>query len=428
MLSSQVVNEILKNQGVGGNKYEKAFKEVKKAEDYLDRLNEKLSLCTSLQEAVDEASLYTSCPFFVFDRSYNILAITKNLEFEHDEEWDYMISKGFLSPLTARLMKEEGDLEYLAKSEGPVAFYDPILFPFHSISCNITIDSSFAARVNMLSALREFNETDTDACRIMAFHLARILKENRKNDRNSSLKKMLKDILSGSSFSEEHMKNILAESDLSVKNIFGLYVIELNPGKDPQVPAYYESSLERVMVQENVFSFSYGESLILLSSAPKEKDLGPIEFKLTSFLNTQNLYAGAGGYFKSPKDLRGAYSQALTALKFKKESLFTRYSDIMIENILSYVPSEEIPYAVSDDLFRVLDAEKESSFPMLETLKAYLDCAGSVTNAAKRLYIHKNTLLYRINKIREVLLSDLDDPEECLKLNLSIKLYERKQG
>ncbi|MFR3031599.1 MAG: helix-turn-helix domain-containing protein [Blautia sp.] len=48
------------------------------------------------------------------------------------------------------------------------------------------------------------------------------------------------------------------------------------------------------------------------------------------------------------------------------------------------------------------------------TLKVYLDHHMNAVQTAKELYIHRSTFLYRLDKIKQALCSDLDDPDGSL--------------
>ena len=49
------------------------------------------------------------------------------------------------------------------------------------------------------------------------------------------------------------------------------------------------------------------------------------------------------------------------------------------------------------------------------------------TRAAEELFIHRSTFLYRLEKIKEILQSDLDDPDEIFYLNFSFRLLEQEE-
>lgn len=55
----------------------------------------------------------------------------------------------------------------------------------------------------------------------------------------------------------------------------------------------------------------------------------------------------------------------------------------------------------------------------LETLRVYLDVNRSVTKAAQILFVHRNTVVYRVKRIIELLGVDLDDPHQALAVHLA---------
>lgn len=63
---------------------------------------------------------------------------------------------------------------------------------------------------------------------------------------------------------------------------------------------------------------------------------------------------------------------------------------------------------------------------LYDTLKTYLEWERSAIHTAQALFLHKNTLFYRLRKLREVLTADLDDPLVRLHLLLSFRILERQ--
>jgi purine catabolism regulator len=59
-----------------------------------------------------------------------------------------------------------------------------------------------------------------------------------------------------------------------------------------------------------------------------------------------------------------------------------------------------------------------------QTLRAYLACNGSPTDAADRLHLHRNTVLYRLGRIQEIAGVDLRDAEVRLNLHLALKIED----
>lgn len=64
----------------------------------------------------------------------------------------------------------------------------------------------------------------------------------------------------------------------------------------------------------------------------------------------------------------------------------------------------------------------DTSGTLTKTLRAFLDHGGSVPRAAAALHLHRTSLYYRLDRIRELTGLDLDDGENRLLLHLSLRL------
>ena len=71
--------------------------------------------------------------------------------------------------------------------------------------------------------------------------------------------------------------------------------------------------------------------------------------------------------------------------------------------------------------------DKQNATNMVETLDCYFACNCNVSETAKALFIHRNTLIYRIDKIKSILGRDLKDSEERLLLQLGLRGYQVRQ-
>lgn len=72
------------------------------------------------------------------------------------------------------------------------------------------------------------------------------------------------------------------------------------------------------------------------------------------------------------------------------------------------------------DMLKQYDTEHNSE--LYETLYQYIQNERSVQLGAAAMHIHKNTFLYRLQKIRAVIDADLDDPLQRQLLMLSYLL------
>lgn len=73
---------------------------------------------------------------------------------------------------------------------------------------------------------------------------------------------------------------------------------------------------------------------------------------------------------------------------------------------------------------RLLLEDERNHTELYHTLKTYLLCENNVTAAAKRLHIHRNTLVYRLKQIKECIDVDTNDFEVSRELLAFIMMYD----
>ena len=71
--------------------------------------------------------------------------------------------------------------------------------------------------------------------------------------------------------------------------------------------------------------------------------------------------------------------------------------------------------------------DKERNTELVKTLETYLDHGGSLVDTAEILFIHRNTLLHRLERIGELCGLDLRDPTHRLNLYAAVKGYRLHQ-
>ncbi|WP_353940411.1 helix-turn-helix domain-containing protein [Streptomyces sp. HUAS MG91] len=73
-------------------------------------------------------------------------------------------------------------------------------------------------------------------------------------------------------------------------------------------------------------------------------------------------------------------------------------------------------------------ADRATGGDLVRSLTAYLDAAGDIPRAARRLVLHPNTLRYRLKRVRERFGLDLDDPDTRLIVTLAMRLATSDDG
>lgn len=104
------------------------------------------------------------------------------------------------------------------------------------------------------------------------------------------------------------------------------------------------------------------------------------------------------------------------------------YEDLIIYQLLSSgVENEKSAELYTLSIRSLVEYDKQNATNMVETLDCYFACNCNVSETAKALFIHRNTLIYRIDKIKSILGRDLKDSEERLLLQLGLRVYQVRQ-
>lgn len=70
----------------------------------------------------------------------------------------------------------------------------------------------------------------------------------------------------------------------------------------------------------------------------------------------------------------------------------------------------------------LLDADNRSNQALLETLEGFFRCNGNLSETARVMHLHRNSLLYRLSRIEELLGRSLEDAELRLSLQIALKI------
>lgn len=177
-------------------------------------------------------------------------------------------------------------------------------------------------------------------------------------------------------------------------------------------------------------AFSFKEDIVVFLNLTRlGMDEEEASRKLTIFIRDSFLKAGYSRAMKGHWNLRRQYEQAAIALRIgneKKPYLWIyRFNDLALPYILSQATRQLPGYMLCHEkLLELKEIDGSQHTEYVKTLRAYLDNHLNAVQSAKALYIHRSTLLYRLEKIQAILETRFEDPEEILYLMLSYRMLE----
>jgi DNA-binding PucR family transcriptional regulator len=87
--------------------------------------------------------------------------------------------------------------------------------------------------------------------------------------------------------------------------------------------------------------------------------------------------------------------------------------------LVEWYSSSSVRHSIDDLLAPLAGLGKVKQKEYSTTLRVYLENNRSVSRTSEQLYLHRNTVAYRIRRVLDVLGVDLDDPNQFLALYLA---------
>ena len=127
-------------------------------------------------------------------------------------------------------------------------------------------------------------------------------------------------------------------------------------------------------------------------------------------------------------NLREAYREAKDAVVIAHElsdrDSTTFYGDLKLYQLLLALKERNLEYLQQfyhDALGPLVAHDKRKQSDLIRTLSGFFAANGNLAKAAQELDVHRNTLVYRLERIAELTKMDLDDSDNRLILHLALK-------
>jgi DNA-binding PucR family transcriptional regulator len=142
---------------------------------------------------------------------------------------------------------------------------------------------------------------------------------------------------------------------------------------------------------------------------------------------------GVGGRAESVAEVRRSYEEALRALSIRQGSVTgngaTVFDELGVYRLLAAGENaREVRIFVREWLGLLLDYDEGHRCELVRTLSTYLECGGNYDETAEALTIHRSTLRYRLQRIREVSGLDLGEVDSRFNLQVATRAWRVLAG
>lgn len=398
-------------------------------DEWENRLREEVMRGRSLQRILKLSADFIGNPLLVMSLDFDLLG-ESGIE---------------TMPEKSRLFHKDGiDMEYmnaLMQSSEYQKMQDSretVLFPAYisgvrSLNRNLFPEGKNVCRVVMHEWNRKFTEGDKCLLDTLADYLEIFLTYSESLGGEDPLAGIFKKILSDRTADYMEMSKKLSTYGWSSQHTYLSLILQLTYLNQKNLSTNAICHYIKQQFPQSVSFLFEGEIVTFFNMTLLEKDAEDIGNVLTYFIRDSYLKAGYSRCVKGHMYFRRQFIQARTALDVgsrNKPYVWIHHFDqialtYIMEQVTRRLPASMICH---ENLLKLKEADEENQSEYMKTLRTYLDENLNATRTAEALFIHRSTLLYRLDKIKEILQYELDDPDENFYLSFSFRLLEQEDA
>lgn len=369
-------------------------------------------------------------PLMLGDSNHRLLAYSKCDDVE-DAAWNELKSMGYCTYDYTIKYDFKKWIEKSASSHTPVIGDLGPANPTKRIFATVNIDGKLVGHLAVLEHKKPFTEKDLEIVSFICDVLASEMQKNKHyfNARNIMLENLILSLLKEDPPNPQAIFDQIKYLKWKLPKYMYVLAIKYNSYEDTfGLISYIRETLKHLSAENETVFF---ENHLLLIVGPQEgRYLKKEDFlELITFLKQNKLTAGISQAFCEIINLKNHYHQALTCMqlgeKMGKEEVLFMYEDYAAYHLIDLCCKQHDPSTFCHPAVIKLQAyDEEHKTDYLKTLFTYITAMRNLGAAADALYIHRNTLSYRLSKIQEIIELTPDNDDLSLNLFLSYKILE----
>ncbi|MED4688827.1 PucR family transcriptional regulator [Peribacillus frigoritolerans] len=402
---------------------------------------EKILTLTNINDITDMVSTYLKKPVVIENDQFLLLAYS-SYYIEHFDQANRqtIFTKHWPIPILEKFM-DEGIVEQLKTVEHPFRVKQ-----IEEIGLNqrVVVSAVHKGQVFGFIWVQEtemMTDSDLEFLHEVSHHIGKLLYQkkqiNMKKDeeKNEFYQKVIDEVYQ----TENQIKWEAANMSLLIPETFLINVFTIAQSD----AEHFDELADTVSLFANAlnhFTHVFTNQLkiiVLIGSNGKGKDLltdsaNDLTNTVLSQFNDKKVFLGIGNEYSSILQLRKSYLEALEVINAAKfigepEQLPFQYSKLGIFRYLEMISNHHTKTNyINTDLEILQKKDLESQTKLLQTLEIYLLNNCRIKPTSEQLYIHTNTLKYRLNQITDLTSIDFDDFHSRMQLYIDLQLIKQK--
>lgn len=399
-----------------------------------------------IQDLLDLSEPIIQNYIHVLDPTFKVLAYTKNLLFD-DPIVKEVVQYGYLSERSIKKIQNAGLYQWYKKTDDIIINKEQNVCDYITIERTFRYKGTYTMQVAMAFWNREFSNGQVELFKILTDYIKIYVDKFYSEQLTSSpATSLLIDIIEGKTHNLKEIKQRAEYVNIPFHSQFNLFNIAFSDFKNiPEKRVAQEIS--EILFTSTVMN--YHENILALNiyengNLTKKIDKNIRDIK--SLLNRYNAFCGVSNLFTELADLQKAYEQTKIAISFgkrfsrknspewkvseenMKQNRFFWFEDYIIYWFLE--KTLDTSKDIMDNSFsmkalsKLNEYDEENELDYMKILYYYLLYERRASDVGKKLNMHRNNVVYHINKITKLIDNDLSDPFIRLKLLLEYYRWE----
>ena len=392
---------------------------------------------SALQNTLDSAAVLIGNPLMAVDNSYRVVGTSAEQAVE-DLQWMDSIRKGVCSYEFISQFNRVSEIETLKEGDTPVVA-GCLVSPMRRCICKLYVDKKPVGYLLSIESEHPFSEVSVElldvAGRFVSKAMAMQAMELNRDIIHTAWDAVI-NAIEGVPGSEASLEAHLKSAGLRSGSRYYLMLIALGKyrtGEDPIESIYQQV---RAIFPLCVFSYYKQDAVVIVDFDGSPEALCRLLEDHREGLAGRGLHVTVSDPFSRFADVRRCYCQAKRAQQIMESMGGTQavcaYEQVRIPDmLLAPMDMKGAPLFIREKELALYHYDQENGTEYYCTLYSYILHSRRLQDVSDALHIHKNTVNYRVKRVKELFDFDLDDAQVRLGLFLSFQaltLMEKQQS
>lgn len=380
----------------------------------------------SMDQLADHISDLLNCPITIEDVNHQVIGYSRHIENIDEARVATIMNRKVPDKVINGLWKN-GVMPKLIDSAEPV-----IIPEMKEIGLGNRVAISIWQKNEILGFIwthtrdKKLHEAELEQLKEAAKKVKQLLlmKQSGKQKSQESYKDFFWQLLTGNIKDPEEIQKQAIKFNVDLGGELAVIVFKFSDSITEQIEKHAHYIAETQAQAKVIFRLFDDDEFILLVRLNKNKQgAGRLQdfieqfiFKITSQLELGELNGASGFIYDTPEHTNDAYREAIRTIRLKSIFPEELKQTFLYENLGIYkfiddlYPLWKKQNKQNKYIRRLQEYDEKNQTALLKTLQFFLQTDSNVHQAAKELFIHPNTMHYRLKRIREVSGLDTKDP------------------